>query len=81
MHKQIVTIVLALAITSILSAQESTDKTIMIGTDLAPLAFGAPNGYFGLFITKSTNPNSVFISEETPKYRLDSDNFLKLTSL
>ena len=37
MHKKIVTIVLALAITSVLSAQESTDKTITIGTDILPL--------------------------------------------
>jgi hypothetical protein len=59
MHKQIATIVLALAITSILSAQESTDKTIMIGTDLAPLAFGAPNGYFGLIHNSGKNEIGV----------------------
>ena len=48
MHKQIVTIVLALAITSVLSAQESTDKTITIGTDILPLIGGFANGHFGL---------------------------------
>ena len=55
MHKKIVTIVLALAITSVLSAQESTNKTIMIGTDLAPWAFGAANGYFGLIHNSGKN--------------------------
>ena len=55
MHKQIVTIVLALAITSVLSAQESTNKTIMIGTDLAPWAFGAANSYFGLIHNSGKN--------------------------
>jgi sugar O-acyltransferase (sialic acid O-acetyltransferase NeuD family) len=32
-------------------------------------------------ITKNTEPNSVFISLDTPKYRLDSSSFLKLTRL
>ena len=32
-------------------------------------------------ITKNTQPNSVFISQDTPKYRLDSSSFLKLTRL
>jgi len=32
-------------------------------------------------ITKSTEPNSVFISGDTQKFRLDSNSFLKLTKL
>lgn len=32
-------------------------------------------------ITKNTEPNSVFISQDTQKFRLDSDSFLKLTRL
>ena len=32
-------------------------------------------------ITKNTEPNSVYISEDTQKFRLDSDSFLKLTKL
>ena len=32
-------------------------------------------------ITKDTEPNSVFVSQDTPKYRLDSESFLKLTRL
>ena len=32
-------------------------------------------------ITKNTASGSVFISEETPKYRLDSHSFLRLTQL
>lgn len=32
-------------------------------------------------ITKSTESNSVFISQDTPKYRLDSSSFLRLTKL
>jgi hypothetical protein len=32
-------------------------------------------------ITKNTEPNSVFISQDTEKYRLDSNTFLKLTRL
>ena len=35
----------------------------------------------GALITKNTEPNSVFISPDTPKYRLDSTSFLKLTKL
>lgn len=35
----------------------------------------------GAIITKSAEPNSVFIAQETPKYRLDSMSFLKLTHL
>lgn len=33
----------------------------------------------GSIITKSVEPYSVFIAQETPKYRLDSMSFLKLT--
>jgi len=32
-------------------------------------------------ITKNTEPNSVFISQDTQKFRLDSNSFLKLTKL
>ncbi len=32
-------------------------------------------------ITKSTQPNSVYIAEDTPKFRLDCDSFLKLTKM
>tara|TARA_Y100000816_G_scaffold289433_1_gene275878 strand:- start:244 stop:915 length:672 start_codon:yes stop_codon:yes gene_type:complete len=32
-------------------------------------------------ITKNTKPNSVYIEQDTEKYRLDSDSFLKLTKL
>ncbi len=32
-------------------------------------------------ITKSTEPNSVYLEKDTSKYRLDSDSFLKLTKL
>ena len=35
----------------------------------------------GVLITKSTDPGSVYISQDTPKYRLDSSSFLKLTKL
>lgn len=35
----------------------------------------------GTLITKSTEPGSVFILQDTPKYRLDSARFLKLTRL
>ena len=32
-------------------------------------------------ITKSTKPNSVYISKRTKEYRLDADSFIKLTNL
>ena len=35
----------------------------------------------GVLVTKNTESNSVFISQDTPKYRLDSSSFLKLTKL
>ena len=35
----------------------------------------------GTFITKTTEPYSVYIQADTPKYRLDTQTFLKLTRL
>lgn len=35
----------------------------------------------GCLITKNVEANSVYIAEDTPKYRLDSPSFLKLTKL
>ena len=43
-----------LAITSVLSAQESTDKTITIGTDILPLIGGFANGHFVRITTEKT---------------------------
>ena len=48
MYKIFATMILMLSIISSSIAQESTPKKITIGTDLAPLAFGAPNAYIGL---------------------------------
>lgn len=35
----------------------------------------------GSLITKSVEPKSVYIAESTPKYRLDSETFLRLTKM
>ncbi len=35
----------------------------------------------GCVITKSAGPKSVYITQDTPKYRLDSSRFLELTKL
>ena len=74
MHKQIVTIVLALVITSVLSAQESTDKTITIGTDILPLAGGFANGHFGL--THNNGKNEIFIAAFAGQQENENISFL-----
>jgi sugar O-acyltransferase (sialic acid O-acetyltransferase NeuD family) len=35
----------------------------------------------GTLITKNVTPKSVYITADTPKFRLDSDSFLKLTKM
>jgi len=35
----------------------------------------------GALITKSVEPRSVYIAPDTPKYRLDSDSFLRITKM
>jgi len=35
----------------------------------------------GLLITKNVAPKSVFITPDTPRFRLDSSAFLKLTKM
>ena len=35
----------------------------------------------GTFITKNVPPGSVYIAPETPKFRLDSESFLRLTKM
>lgn len=35
----------------------------------------------GSLITKRTEPNGVYITQDTPRYRLDSRSFLKITKL
>jgi serine acetyltransferase len=35
----------------------------------------------GSLITKNVEPRSVYITADTPKYRLDSDTFLRLTKM
>ncbi len=75
MYKKIVTIVLSLTITSVLSAQESPQKKVTIGTDLAPLAFTLLNenitagvGYYGLIHNNGKNEIGVgafaFVDQE-----------------
>jgi len=74
MHKKIVTMVLALAITSVLSAQESPEKKITILTDIAPLAFGAPN--FGLGYIHNSGKNEITIFAFTGKDEAENVSFL-----
>ncbi len=35
----------------------------------------------GALVTKDVEPGSVYITQDTPKYRLDSDSFLRLTKM
>ena len=35
----------------------------------------------GTFITKDVGTRSVYIAQDTPKYRLDSSSFLSLTKM
>ena len=35
----------------------------------------------GALITKSVEARSVYIAPDTPKYRLDSDSFLRITKM
>ncbi len=35
----------------------------------------------GTLVTKNADPKSVYITQDTPKYRLDSPSFLKMTKL
>ena len=35
----------------------------------------------GTLVTKDVEPGSVYITQDTPKYRLDSDSFLRLTKM
>ena len=55
MHKKIIAIILALVITSALFAQESSENTRTIGTDILPLIGGLPFGFVGLLHNDGKN--------------------------
>ena len=55
MRKKVVAIILSLMITSALFAQESSEKTITIGTDILPVIGGLPFGFVGLLHNEGKN--------------------------
>ena len=55
MRKKVVAIILSLMITSALFAQESSKKTITIGTDILPVIGGLPFGFVGLLHNEGKN--------------------------
>ena len=55
MRKKVIAIILSLMITSALFAQESSKKTITIGTDILPVIGGLPFGFVGLLHNEGKN--------------------------